>query len=68
MGEACSNNAERAADWLFSHADTLDADVAALESKAEAPSGGGASEDRPAIAAVLLTPPVIIIPLIPRSD
>eukprot|EP00927_Polykrikos_kofoidii_P060111 TRINITY_DN55174_c0_g1_i1.p1 TRINITY_DN55174_c0_g1~~TRINITY_DN55174_c0_g1_i1.p1 ORF type:complete len:864 (+),score=183.87 TRINITY_DN55174_c0_g1_i1:104-2593(+) len=39
--KSCDNNAERGADWLFSHADDLDAAVAAL-------SGGGAGGGTPA--------------------
>jgi len=39
--KACSNNAERAADWLFSHADDLEGAVAALSSGGG--SGGGAA-------------------------
>jgi len=36
--QACSGSVERAADWLFSHADDLDAAVASVSS-----AGGGAS-------------------------
>mmetsp|Transcript_45094 Transcript_45094/g.107193 ORF Transcript_45094/g.107193 Transcript_45094/m.107193 type:complete len:838 (-) Transcript_45094:153-2666(-) len=42
--KACGANAERAADWLFSHADSLDADIAALEGSGAAPGPAG-SED-----------------------
>jgi len=41
--KACSNNSERAADWLFSHAEDLDGAVAALQggsNGANASSGG----------------------------
>merc|ERR1712232_285796 len=38
----CGGDPTRAADWLFSHADDLDAAVAALSSGGA--SGGGASE------------------------
>jgi ubiquitin carboxyl-terminal hydrolase 5/13 len=37
----CSGNAERAADWLFSHMDDLDVAIAALES----PTAAGASSE-----------------------
>jgi ubiquitin carboxyl-terminal hydrolase 5/13 len=36
--KACSNNAERAVDWIFSHADDLDAAIAALEKGGEGSS------------------------------
>merc|ERR1711920_1039863 len=39
--KACSNNAERAADWLFSHADDLDGAVAALGGSGDKSVGGG---------------------------
>jgi ubiquitin carboxyl-terminal hydrolase 5/13 len=43
--KSCSNNVERAADWLFSHMDDLDAAVAAVNQEGgggEAAAGGGA--------------------------
>ena len=39
--KACSNNVERAADWLFSHMDDLDAAVAAVNQEGAAAGGGG---------------------------
>ena len=43
---ACSGNVERAADWLFNHADDLDGAVAAAAGGASGggPSGGGGGE------------------------
>jgi len=41
--KACGNSTERAADWLFSHADDLDGAVAALSGGGGAPGGGGAA-------------------------
>lgn len=44
--KACNNSSERAADWLFSHADDLDGAVASLGGgDAGAGGGGGGSED-----------------------
>mmetsp|Transcript_68344 Transcript_68344/g.192737 ORF Transcript_68344/g.192737 Transcript_68344/m.192737 type:complete len:826 (+) Transcript_68344:80-2557(+) len=43
---ACGNNSERAADWLFSHADDLDGAVAALGGAGGA--GGGTAAGGPA--------------------
>merc|ERR1711972_30227 len=37
----CGNNAERAADWLFSHSDDLDSAVAALGGSGDNNVGGG---------------------------
>lgn len=43
--KACGGNLERAADWLFSRADDLDAAVAEAESAADSnPSGGGGAD------------------------
>eukprot|EP00928_Gymnodinium_smaydae_P035973 TRINITY_DN25229_c0_g1_i6.p2 TRINITY_DN25229_c0_g1~~TRINITY_DN25229_c0_g1_i6.p2 ORF type:complete len:1002 (-),score=315.63 TRINITY_DN25229_c0_g1_i6:85-3090(-) len=39
--KACGNNAERAADWLFSHCDDLDGAVAALGGDSAGGGGGG---------------------------
>jgi ubiquitin carboxyl-terminal hydrolase 5/13 len=48
--KATNNDSERAADWLFSHADDLDSAVAAVEGASSGASGGGAgaavTEDR----------------------
>mmetsp|Transcript_67027 Transcript_67027/g.187406 ORF Transcript_67027/g.187406 Transcript_67027/m.187406 type:complete len:831 (+) Transcript_67027:144-2636(+) len=41
--KACGNNAERAADWLFSHVDDLDGAVAALSAGGGGGGGGGAA-------------------------
>jgi len=40
--KACGNNAERAADWLFSHADDLEGAVAALSGGDAGGGGAGA--------------------------
>ena len=46
--KACGGNLERAADWLFSRADDLDAAVAQAESTADSnPSGGGGADGAP---------------------
>lgn len=49
--KSCSNNAERAADWLFSHAEDLEAAVASLGGTggvgAAAPAAAGAVDDGP---------------------
>jgi len=39
--QACSGSVERAADWLFSHADDLDAAVASVSSAGSATSTAG---------------------------
>jgi len=43
--KACNNSSERAADWLFSHADDLDGAVAALGSSDAGAGGGGGAEE-----------------------
>merc|ERR1740117_354092 len=42
----CGGNAERAADWLFSHADDLDGAVAALSSGGGGGGGGSSADDK----------------------
>ncbi len=41
--KACDGSLERAADWLFSRGDTLDADVAAVLNPAAAPAASAAA-------------------------
>ena len=40
--DACQGSVERAADWLFSHADDLEAALGQVEAKAQEKSGAGA--------------------------
>jgi len=44
--KACANSVERAADWLFSHADDLDGAVAALSSGGGGGGGGSSADDK----------------------
>lgn len=48
--QACSNNIERAADWLFSHMEDLDGAVAQVMAKQAGAVGGGAAAPAPAAA------------------
>ncbi|BDA47746.1 Ubiquitin carboxyl-terminal hydrolase 5 [Coccomyxa sp. Obi] len=49
--KACDGSLERAADWLFSRGDTLDADVAAILNPAAAPAASAAAASGNAAAA-----------------
>jgi ubiquitin carboxyl-terminal hydrolase 5/13 len=54
---ACDNNGDRAAEWLFSHADDMDAAVAALDSAAAAAPAADAAAAPAAAAAATLDGP-----------
>lgn len=47
---ATANNIERAADWLFSHMDDLDAAVARVRCEQQATAGGGRATASGAVA------------------